>query len=205
MPEVTLSAEQVRSGTVVAVERVPVDIRKRLLDAPVFSVAVTFPTTDVEAMAEEQFTAFSDEFVRRFESPADVAYRSWLSDVRTKIRDTERELSDIGRQDVPWSRKEREMKAVVKQVNAHFEQMCGALTVSLRRLGQSAYDAALKASCKAAGTKVPRTRAKVTAECAMDEPVPVVGERRIEIVPRSMTPDREPGPIAVRTLPRLRP
>jgi hypothetical protein len=204
MTEVHVPIDGLRDGIVLSIEQVPLDIRKRLLDPPAFSVDVRFPTTNVAEMGDEQFAAFAAEFARRFEEPAELAYRTWLADVRVHVRETESKLSKVGRQEVPWKVKEREMKAIVKALNTVFEKMCESFAATMQRLGQSAYDAAFRASFRAVGEKIPRTRAKIAATCSLEAPVPVVGQRTITVVPRP----RASGPsntVTVRTLPRLRP
>jgi hypothetical protein len=187
MNEAAASTTQLKRGLVVTVDTMQVTGTKKVLDLPSVGYEVRFSTADIREMSPEHFAVFATEFAERFNDQFAFLRRKWFSDIRKVVRQTEAQLSALGKQSSDVASAVRGMRPTVDRANDDLRQRCTTYADALQAHGQTCYQAALRAAWRAAKRRSAKSTVRVEAEFELTAPmppaVPTVAVSRYVVMP----------------------
>jgi hypothetical protein len=169
----TVSPSVLRTGLVVSVDTMQVPGAKKVLALPSIGYEVRFSTAEIREMQKPQFMAFAKEYRAQFAAPFDLYRRKWFADIRKVVHTVEGEVRQLGPRNLGNTPEAiAQMGPLVEGANAQLNARCAAYTEALQQLGQTAYQSALRASCRAAKVRPVKSAVRVEAEFVITTPVP---------------------------------
>jgi hypothetical protein len=172
MNEAAASRTQLKRGLVVTVDTMQVTGVKKVLDLPSVGYELRFSTADIRDLPPEHFAVFAAEFAERFNGEFAFLRRKWFADMRQVVRQTEAQLSPLGKQSSDLAAAVRAMGPMVDRANDDLRQRCAGYAVALQAHGQACYQAALRVAWRAAKRRSGQSSVKVVAEFELTAPVP---------------------------------
>lgn len=166
-----------REGVVIDVPRwkIPVIIRRRIINNPEFAVSIKFTTDDVREMPDQQFKVFEKTFESLFTAAFKKMSKNLFDQTQHEIDNFENEMDRrypidpvTGRLKSNISERAKEVATnMIDHANTALERIGRDWQEDVGRIAKKAYDKAYEASLRAMESKITKAKAKIVVKVAL--------------------------------------